>query len=84
MGIAIDGHIIWGPFKGDGTYFVGKDVDICNGGYFDSGKQHYGYTTTEFWPYFVGCWGPGPTSSVFCPSTILINSVLTTEENADM
>lgn len=31
IGIAKDGHIIWGPYKDDGTVWSDCDVDMCNG-----------------------------------------------------
>lgn len=64
----MDGHVIWGPYKHNGAYFLGSDVDSCNGGLFDG--VNYGYATTEFFPYFVGCWGPGDSSTTFCQTTI--------------
>jgi hypothetical protein len=56
IGLARDGRVIYGPFKADGTIWQPCDVDVCNGRYF--GRQ-YGYVSTMFHPYFVGCWGPG-------------------------
>lgn len=56
IGIALDGHIIWGPFKDETTVFDSCDVDICNGRVI--GGQ-YGYVANIRHPYFVGCWGPG-------------------------
>lgn len=57
IGLAKDGKVIYGPYKADGTLWGACDVDICNGRNFDS--DHYGYVATMFFPYTVGCWGPG-------------------------
>jgi hypothetical protein len=85
IGIAKDGKIIYGPFKADGTIWQPCDVDVCNGRYFG---RHYGYVSTMFHPYFVGCWGPGnsPSLSASCSTnarqchtssgSLLINSLL--------
>jgi len=56
IGIAKDGHIIWGPFDADGDLWGDCDVDVCNGIQVDG---YYGYAATGFHPYIVGCWGPG-------------------------
>lgn len=56
IGIAKDGHIIYGPYDSTGKTWVGTEVDICNGKMIDG---VYGYVASTFHPYFVGCWGPG-------------------------
>lgn len=56
IGIAKDGHLIYGPFKSDGSLWQPCDVDICNG--VIEGTS-YNYVATLFFPYTVGCWGPG-------------------------
>eukprot|EP00347_Sterkiella_histriomuscorum_P007900 403347132 len=57
IGLAKDGHIIYGPFKNDGTLWQPCEVDICNG--IVIGGVSYAYVSTMFYPYTVGCWGPG-------------------------
>ena len=57
VGIAKDGHVIYGPYKEDGTLWNACDLDLCNGMYLN--ENIYAYATTTFHPYFVGCWGPG-------------------------
>ena len=62
IGMAKDGHVIWGPYREDVGAGVFKqwepcDVDVCNGAYMADGS--YGYAATMFHPYLVGCWGPG-------------------------
>lgn len=61
VGLSKDGHIIWGPYKADGTLWDDCDVDVCNGADIDG---YYGYAATTFHPYFVGCFGPGNSPSV--------------------
>ena len=60
VGIAKDGHVIWGPYNqnsdGDFNPWEACDVDVCNGAYVNG---NYGYAATLFVPYTVGCWGPG-------------------------
>lgn len=47
---------MYGPYRIDGEVWDTCDVDICNG---RSMNGFYGYVMTEFFPYTVGCWGPG-------------------------
>ncbi len=56
IGLAKDGHIIYGIYKADGTIVSDCDVDVCNGAWING---VYGYYATPFHPYYVGCWGPG-------------------------
>ena len=56
VGIAMDGHPIYGPYKNDGSLWQPCEVDICNGVFMNG---QYAYVATLFHPYFVGCWGPG-------------------------
>lgn len=57
IGLAKDGKVIYGPYRADGELWNPCDVDMCNGRAFDA--THYGYVATMFFPYTVGCWGPG-------------------------
>ena len=60
IGLARDGRIIYSPFKPDGTgIWQPCEVDVCNGVKFG---DYYAYVTTFFFPYVVGCWGPGSLS----------------------
>lgn len=65
-GIALDGHIIYGPYNADGELWSCDDVDACNG--FRHGDGSYAYASTTFWPYLVGCWGPGPKTRSHVPA----------------
>lgn len=56
VGLAKDGHVIYGPYNAAGETWSSCDVDICNGRMIDG---YYGYVTTTFFPYFIGCFGPG-------------------------
>ena len=58
FGIAKDGHVIYGPYNKDGELWSCEDVDLCNG--FWTLGANYGYASTSFYPYTVGCWGPAP------------------------
>jgi hypothetical protein len=60
LGIAKDGHIIWGPYNAEGELWEDCDVDVCNGAIVDG---VYGYPSTRFFPYIVGCFGPGNNST---------------------
>ena len=56
IGLAKDGHLVWGPYKEDGNTWASCDVDVCNG---NTIRGQYGYVSSLTFPYFVGCWGPG-------------------------
>lgn len=56
IGIARDGHKIYGPFDDNGDTWDPCDVDICNGLIIDG---EYAYVMTTFFPYTVGCLGDG-------------------------
>ena len=60
-GIALDGHVIYGPYNEDGELWSCEDLDVCNGFFLSDGA--YGYASTTFYPYTVGCWGPAGSSS---------------------
>ena len=55
LGVAWDGHAIYGPYDDAGNLWQPCDVDVCNGRFFGN---IYAYVATSFHPYFVGCWGP--------------------------
>ena len=57
IGIAKDGHIIYGPYLSSGTN-INSGVDICNGMFYNSGRD-YAYFATRKYPYIIGCFGPG-------------------------
>ncbi|UJR25030.1 hypothetical protein I4U23_006390 [Adineta vaga] len=57
IGIAKDGHVIYGPYLNTGEV-VSSGVDICNGMFYDS-IGNYGYFATTKFPYITGCFGPG-------------------------
>jgi len=57
IGLARDGHIIYGPFDSTGTEFQGETkVDPCNGAFTTDGT--YVYVAQKTFPYVVGCFGP--------------------------
>ena len=58
MGLALDGHIIVGPYNSQGELWTCDDHDVCNGVYLSDNS--YAYAMTYTFPYVVGCWGPGP------------------------
>lgn len=64
IGLALDGHVIYGPFKNNGKFWNPCDVDVCNGRFFydetkDAENTYYGYVATLFYPYILACFGPG-------------------------
>lgn len=61
VGLALDGHIIYAPWKDYMNLWDDCDVDVCNGLEING---NYGYAMTNFHPYTVGCWGPGNKSSL--------------------
>jgi len=54
VGIAADGHVIYGPYKNDQTTYSACEVDACNGMYVNG---FYSYAITTFLPYTIGCFG---------------------------
>ena len=56
MGIALDGHIIVGPYNEDGEIYTCADLDGCNGAFLSDNS--YAYVLSKRFPYIVGCWGP--------------------------
>lgn len=65
-GLAKDGHVIYGPYDASGELWSCDDVDYCNGFFHADGS--YGYASTSFFPYMVGCWGPAYASMTIMPS----------------
>ncbi|CAF1039341.1 unnamed protein product [Adineta steineri] len=61
IGVARDGHVIYGPYLSSGTR-VTTGFDVCNGMFYDS-IGNYAYFATSTYPYLVGCFGPGSYSS---------------------
>lgn len=57
VGLSKDGHLIYGPYKGDGSFWACSDHDICNGTFIEG---NYVYVSTKNFPYILGCFGPGP------------------------
>eukprot|EP00347_Sterkiella_histriomuscorum_P010664 403375398 len=55
IGLAKDGHPIYGPFNDRGSLWQPCEVDVCNGLFINN---QYAYVSTMFHPYFIGCWGP--------------------------
>lgn len=58
IGMAKDGHVIYGPYNPYGNLYTCDDLDMCNGRIMEDGS--YAYLATQTYPYFVGCWGPAP------------------------
>ena len=56
FGLSFDGRPIYSPYYSDGKLYEGCDVDVCNGLFIDG---EYGYVTTIFHPFVIGCYGPG-------------------------
>jgi hypothetical protein len=57
IGIAKDGHVIYGPYLSANTRIT-SGFDVCNGMFYDS-IGNYAYFATSTYPYLVGCFGPG-------------------------
>jgi len=59
IGIAKDGHVLYGPFDENGDVWETDEVDACNGAWSsDQDKSDYFYVATRWHPYLVGCLGP--------------------------
>jgi hypothetical protein len=57
IGIAKDGHVIYGPYWKSGQ-LITSGIDICNGMFYDT-IGTYAYFATTKYPYITGCFGPG-------------------------
>lgn len=57
VGLARDGHVIFGPYNEQGEIWACDEHDICNGVWF--ANDMYGYVVTPTFPYVLGCYGPG-------------------------
>lgn len=66
VGIAKDGHIIYGPYNKHGEQWECDDMDVCNGHWLEDGS--YGYGMSSFFPYTIGCWGPAPRPALIAAS----------------
>lgn len=56
VGVARDGHPIFGPYNADGELWACDEHDVCNGTFLDN--NFYVYVTTSTFPYVLGCYGP--------------------------
>ena len=57
IGVAKDGHVLYGPYDDTGEPWQSSNVDPCNGVWSDD-KEDYFYVATQWHPYVVGCFGP--------------------------
>lgn len=57
LGLARDGHPIYGPYNSNGELWECDEHDVCNGVFFSNGM--YAYVATSTFPYIIGCYGPG-------------------------
>jgi hypothetical protein len=57
IGLAKDGHVIYGPYYLNGQLTT-TGIDICNGMFYDI-LGNYAYFATTKYPYITGCFGPG-------------------------
>jgi len=57
IGIAKDGHVLYGPYDDTGKEWKTTNVDACNGAWSTS-KEDFFYVGTKWHPYLVGCLGP--------------------------
>ena len=56
IGLARDGHVVYGPLNSNGQEWSCAQHDVCNGTFLEDGS--YAYVSTSEWPYTVSCWGP--------------------------
>ena len=60
VGVAVDGHVIYGPYNENHELWTCEDHDICNGRFFEDMDNSYAYVITSTHPYVPACWGPAP------------------------
>jgi len=78
IGIAKDGHVIYGPYLSNGN-LITSGIDICNGMFYDTVGNYAYFATTKF-PYITGCFGPGNYPS-FGPSCTINGQSSYTKSN---
>ena len=60
VGLAKDGHTIYGPHLADGSEAGQAGLDVCNGAVgLDGDCGSYAYYATSTFPYLTGCFGQG-------------------------
>ena len=57
VGIAKDGHVLYGPYDDAGKLWQTAGVDACNGAWSFDLADYY-YVGTRWHPYLNGCFGP--------------------------
>ena len=55
IGLARDGHLVYGPYTENGELWSQDQLDVCGGTYLSDGQ--YAYVSTITFPYNMGCWG---------------------------
>ena len=56
MGLAKDGHVLYGPYDEVGKLWQTDEVDACNGAW-SADRSDFYYVGTQWHPYLVGCLG---------------------------
>jgi hypothetical protein len=56
IGLAKDGHLIFGPWNQSGALWGCNAHNVCNGVFLADGA--YAYVGASTFPYVIGCWGP--------------------------
>lgn len=56
LGLARDGHLVYGPYNPSGELWSKDEHDNCNGAFLDDGSYVYVSSATD--PNLVNCWGP--------------------------
>ena len=64
IGLARDGHLVYGPYNESGELWTCSEYDMCNGTFLDDGS--YAYISKSEAPFALKCWGPSEKSSS-CP-----------------
>lgn len=57
IGVAKDGHVLYGPYDDAGALWETGSVDACSGAW-SADQADYFYVGTRWHPYLVGCFGP--------------------------
>ena len=61
IGLARDGHLVYGPYNESGELWSCYEYDVCNGAFLED--DSYAYITKSEAPFSLNCWGPAETSS---------------------
>ena len=61
VGLARDGHLVYGPYNRRGERWTCSEHDVCNGAFLED--DSYAYVLKTTFPFVPNCWGPSTNPS---------------------